>query len=183
MSSKCRGTKPSDTRDEARSIHQVSRSYQRDKNFLDRSTRCPGGIEIVIRKSLETRQIARCRGGIELAFKINFFRRKKHRHECNQACNSTNDPNTILTSQNHLSTENFKHMDLKNIPAHTKQVQPIFYFKNKSRQFSEYILTHVNLVMAKSHCTCTCIKSSKEYCVLCMKNITRLHKYIHVMTI
>ena len=163
MSSKCRGTKASDTRDEARSIHQVSRSYRRDKNFLDRSTRC--------------------RGGIELAFKMNFFRREKHRHECNQACNSTNDPNTILTSQNHLSTENFKHMDLKNTHAHTKQVQPILYFKNKSRQFSEYILTHVNLVMAKSHCTCTCIKSSKEYCVLCMKNIVRLHKYIYVMTI
>ena len=27
-----------------------------------------------------------------------------------------------------------------------------------------------NLVMAKSHCTRTCIKSSKEYCVLCVKN-------------
>ena len=37
--------------------------------------------------------------------------------------------------------------------------------------------------MAKSHCTCTCIKSSKEYCLLCVKNIARLHKCIHVMTI
>ena len=27
--------------------------------------------------------------------------------------------------------------------------------------------------MAKSHCTCTGIKSSKEYCVLCVKNIAR----------
>ena len=37
--------------------------------------------------------------------------------------------------------------------------------------------------MTKLHCTCTCIKSSKEYCVLCVKNIARLHKCIHVMTI
>ena len=37
--------------------------------------------------------------------------------------------------------------------------------------------------MAKSYCTCTCIKSSKEYCVLYVKNIARLHKCIHVITI
>ena len=47
----------------------------------------------------------------------------------------------------------------------------------------EHTLTHVNLVMVKSHCTCTCIISSKEYCVLYVKNIARLHKCIHVMTI
>ena len=57
----------------------------------------------MIRKSLEARQIARCQGGVELAFKISFSRREKHINECNQACNSTNDPKTILTSQNHLS--------------------------------------------------------------------------------
>ena len=48
---------------------------------------------------------------------------------------------------------------------------------------SEHTLTHVNLVIVKSHCTCTCIKSSKEYCVLCMKNIARLHKCQLVMAI
>ena len=37
--------------------------------------------------------------------------------------------------------------------------------------------------MAKSHCTYTYIKNSKEYCVLCVKNIARLYKCIHVMTI
>ena len=74
----------------------------------------------MIRKSLENQKIARCRGGIELAFKINFSRKEKHRHKCNQACNSTNDLNTILTSQNHLSTENFKHMDPKNTHTYTK---------------------------------------------------------------
>ena len=91
--------------------------HQTQEMRLDRSTRCreaiegtetflidPLGVEIAIRKSLEARQIARCRGGVELAFKISFSRREKHRHECNQVCNSINDPNTILTSQNHLST-------------------------------------------------------------------------------
>ena len=73
---------------------------------------------------------------------------------------------------------NFKHIDPKNKHTHTqtKQVQLILYFKNKLRQCSEHILTHVNFVMAKSHCTWTYIKSSKEYCVLCVKNIARLHK-------
>ena len=77
-------------------------------------------------------------------------------------------------------------MDLKNTHTHThthnKSTQ--FYIsKTKLRQFSEHTLTHVNLVMAKSHCTCTCIKSSKEYCVLCVKNIAKLNKCIHVMMI
>ena len=65
---------------------------------------------------------------------------------------------------------NFKHIDPKNTYTHTHTL-------NKS------ILTHVNFVMAKSHCTYICIRSSKEYCVLCVKNITRLHKCIHVMMI
>ena len=53
VSSKCWGTKTSDIKDEARSIHQLSRSYQGDRNFLDRSTRYRRGVEIAIRKSLE----------------------------------------------------------------------------------------------------------------------------------
>ena len=52
-----------------------------------------------------------------------------------------------------------------------------------SRQFSEHTLTQVNLVMAKSHCTYTCIKSSKEFCVLCVKNIAKLQMCQHVMSI
>ena len=68
--------------------------------------------------------------------------------------------------------------------THTLNKSNQFYIsKPKSRQFSEHTLTHVNLVMAKSHCTCTCIKSSKEFCVLCMKNIARLQMCQHVMTI
>jgi len=36
--------------------------------------------------------------------KNNFSIREKHRYECNQTCNSTKDPNNILTFQKHLST-------------------------------------------------------------------------------
>ena len=40
--------------------------------------------------------------------------------------------------------------------THTLNKSNQFYIsKNKSRQFSKHILTHVFLVMAKSHCTCT----------------------------
>ena len=74
-------------------------------------------------------------------------------------------------------------MDLKK-HTHTLNKSNQFYTsKTKSRQFSEHTLTHVNLVMAKSHCTCICIKSSKEFCMLCVKNIARLQMCQHVMTI
>ena len=86
-------------------------------------------------------------------------------------------------SKSSLNKKNIKHLDPKHTHTHTKQVEPILYFKNKSRQFSEHTLTQVFLVMEKSHCTCICIISSKEYCVLYVKNIARLHKCIHVMTI
>ena len=73
-------------------------------------------------------------------------------------------------------------MDLQN--THTLKKSNQFYIsKTKLKQFSEYTLTHVKLVMSKSHCICTCIKNSKEYCVLCVKYIARLHKCMHVMTI
>ena len=104
---RCRGTKTSDIRDEARSIHQVSKNYRGSRNFLVRSTSCLGSVEIVIRKSLGSRQIGKCRRGIEKVsrqLKISFSRREKHIYECNQACYKTNDPNNILKPQNHLST-------------------------------------------------------------------------------
>ena len=91
-------------RREARSIHKLLRSCCGSKNFLDQSTSYRGSIEIAIRKCLRARQIARCRGGVELAFKNSFSRREKHRHECNQARNSTKDPISNLNSQNHLLT-------------------------------------------------------------------------------
>ena len=98
---------PSDTKIEARSIHQLSRSYRGGRNFLDRSTRCQEANKIAIRKSLRSSTDSyvsrRCRGGVKLAFKSSFLKSEKHRHECKYTCNSTNNPNTILTSQNHLS--------------------------------------------------------------------------------
>ena len=117
--------------------------------------------------------------------KNSFSRREKHRYECNQACSTTKDPNNILNSQNHLSTKKkLSTWSQKQTHTHTQKTSLInFIFQNKLKQFSEHTLTHVNLVMTKSHCTSTCIKSSKEYCVLYVKNIARLHKCIHVMTI
>ena len=79
---------------------------------------------------------------------------------------------------------NLKHIDPKNTHTRTLSKSNQFYIsKNESRQFSEHTLTHVNLVMVKSHCIYTCINSSKEYCMLYVKNITRLHKCVHVMAI
>ena len=74
-------------------------------------------------------------------------------------------------------------MDLKNTHTHTTSLTNFIFQKTKSRQFSKHTLTHVNLVMAKSHRTCTYIKSSKEFCVLCVKNIARLQMCQHVMMI
>ena len=74
-------------------------------------------------------------------------------------------------SKSSLIKKNVKHIDPKHthIHTHTKHVQPILYFKNKLRQFSKHTFTQVFLVMTKSHCTCTYIKSSKEYCMLCVR--------------
>ena len=53
--------------------------------------------------------------------KNSFLRIEKHRYECNQTCNLTNDPNSILNTQNHLSTKkNLAHRSQKH--THTKQV-------------------------------------------------------------
>ena len=49
--------------------------------------------------------------------------------------------------------------------THTLNKSNQFYIsKNKTRQFSEHTLTHVFLVMAKSHCTCTCIIAKNIAC-------------------
>ena len=52
-----------------------------------------------------------------------------------------------------LNKKHVMHIDPK---THTlNKSNQFLYFKNKSRQFSEHTLTHVNLVMAKSHYTYT----------------------------
>ena len=48
--------------------------------------------------------------------------------------------------------KNFEHKDPKNTHTHTLNKSNQFYIsKTKLRQFSEHTLTHVKLVMAKSH--------------------------------
>ena len=63
------------------------------------------GIEAVVEEGIEEMVLDgyRYRGGVKPACKSNFSRGEKHRHECNQVCNSTNDPNNILSSQKQLS--------------------------------------------------------------------------------
>ena len=71
-----------------------------------------------------------------------------------------------------------------------------FVFKIKKEKKSEkyknsvcfvYIGTYVPWMTIETKfsklCICTCIRNSKKYCVLCVKNIARLHKCIHVMMI
>ena len=65
-----------DTRDEARLIHQVSKSYRGDRNFLDRLTNYREGVEIAIRNtlrsSIDSLAVERCRAAIEL-YKLSTF--------------------------------------------------------------------------------------------------------------
>ena len=112
------------------------------KKKLNRSTNCretiegPGTFsidplavettnEIAIRNSLRSRQIGQVSKGVEEVLRLlknSVSRREKHKYECNQACNSTNDPINILNSQKHFLTTIFKHMDPKNTHTHTKQI-------------------------------------------------------------
>ena len=126
----------SNPRAEAWSIHQVLRSYRGGRSFLDLSTKYQEAVGKVIRKSwrisTDSKVSRRYWGGVEPAFKTNFSRCEKHRHECNPTCNSTNDPINILSFQNHLSIKILKHMDLKNTHTHTlNKSNQFLYFKKQ----------------------------------------------------
>ena len=97
VSSKCQGVKTSNTKDEARLIHPVSRSYRGDKNFLDRSTRC---------------------WGVELAFKIIFFEKRKTQTwmQSSMQLNQWSKHHINLSKSSFNS--NFKHMDPKHTHTH-----------------------------------------------------------------
>ena len=122
-----------DTRREARSIHQLLRSYRGSGNFLDQSTSCQRFVKIAIWKELnsstDSQVSRRCRGGVKPALQNSFSRGEKHRYEYNQVCNSTNDPNNILSSQNHLSTTILSTM-IPNTHTHAHT-----HTLNKSNQF------------------------------------------------
>ena len=97
----------------SRSIHQVLRCCRDcDKKKLRKLDR-----ELAIKEVSR-----RCQANFS---KTVFQEEKKHWHECNQVCNSTNDPNNILSSQVYLLTKIFK--------AHGSQKHT--YTLNKSNQF------------------------------------------------
>ena len=86
---------------QARWIKEVSRSYRGDRRFLDRSTQLSRGVEIVIKINCKSRQIGQVLRGVEEVSRLlknSFSRREKLIYECNQACNTTKDPNIILNS-------------------------------------------------------------------------------------
>ena len=60
-----------DIRREARSIHQLSRSYRGSRNFFIRPTSCQGSVKIAIGKDLksstDSQVLRRYRGGVEIA--------------------------------------------------------------------------------------------------------------------
>ena len=91
----------------SQSIHRVSKSYREcDKKKLKKLDR-QQGIEEVSSQLL----------------KLVFRDEKKHRHECNPTCNSTNDPINILSSQNHLSIKILSPWISKtHTHTHTKEV-------------------------------------------------------------
>jgi len=81
------------------------------------------------------------------------------------------DPNNMLSSQNisqhiskafidpkHTHTRTHTHMR-----THTQNKSNQFYISKTSLENLVSIYTYVFLVIAKSHCTWTCIKSSKEF--------------------
>ena len=78
------------------------------KKKLDGSRSYQEVVEIAIKRKLKSSidkpGIERCQEAVEIALKTDFQRKKKHRYECNQTCNSTKDPNNILSFQNHLLT-------------------------------------------------------------------------------
>ena len=55
----------------------VEEKAKTQEENLDRSTKYQEGVQIVIRKNLRARQIAKCRGGVELTFKKQFFEKRK----------------------------------------------------------------------------------------------------------
>ena len=102
-----------------------TRSYRGDRRFLDRSTQLSRGVEIAIKINLKSQQIGQVSKGIDEVSRLlknSFSRREKHKYKCNQACDTTKDPNIILnSSKTFLNNKNVKHINPK-IHTHTKQV-------------------------------------------------------------
>ena len=114
----------SDSRTEARSIHQVLRSYQRGRSFLDCSTRYGGGVEIMLRIRLQ--KLDRQQGIEEVSSQLfkTVFREEKNTNM--NAIQHTTQPKIQSTQKNlskqFLNLKIFEHKDLQNTHTHTKQV-------------------------------------------------------------
>ena len=111
----------SDPRTKARSIQQVSRSYQWGRSFLNRSTRYRGAVGIAIRKSLKSSTDSKVSRRCWASFSKQFFERRKTQiwMQSNTQLNQWSNQHNNL-SESSLKKKKFKHMDLKN--THTKQV-------------------------------------------------------------
>ena len=137
----------SDSRIEARSIHQVSRSYRGGRSFLDRSTKYRGAVEKAIRHSwrilTDSKVSRRFRGGVEPLFKTSFSRVKNTdmnaiQHATQPMIQSTQQSLKIISQKKNLSTW------ISKTHTHTLNKSNQFYIsKTKLRQFSKHTLTHV----------------------------------------
>ena len=132
----CRGgveERSKDTRREARSIHQLLRSYRGSRNFLDRSTNYRGSIEIAIRKSLEVRQIARCQGSVEeVSSQLlkKYFEKRKMQTLMQSSTQLNQGSNQQFKLSKSSLNNNFKHIDPKN--THTLNKSNQFYISKIS---------------------------------------------------
>ena len=161
-------------------IKKLSRSYRPDRNFLDESRICQETIETNSKKfqwienairsvevksprgSIDRKRSRICRDAVELD-KKQFFKERKNTKKWMQTSKLLNQRSNqhFKLSKSSLDKKMQSIHRSKN-HTHTLNKSNQFY-KNKLRQFSEHTLTHVFLVMAKSHYTYTCIKSSKEF--------------------
>ena len=91
---------------QARWIDEVSRSYRGDL-AIKRSQDCDKKSTENLDRQARYREVSRL-------LKNSFSRREKHRYECNQACNSTKDPNIISNSSKiSLNNKKVKHINPK----------------------------------------------------------------------
>ena len=106
----------------ARWIKKLSSIYQASRKFLDGSSSYWAAIENAIKRSwrgsIDNLAVERCLAAVKIAQK-QFFKKRKHIYECNQACYSTKDPNSILSSQKHLSTRRKKKSQAHRSKTHT----------------------------------------------------------------
>ena len=112
--------KSSDTRIEAQSIHQVSRSYRGCRNILDQYTRCREAIEIAIRKSWRSSTNSKVSRRYRASFLKEFFEMWKTQTWMQSIMQLNQWSNQHIKLSKSYLNKNFKHMDLqKHTHTHT----------------------------------------------------------------